>query len=98
MNDIEIIEKITKLEQHGILVDEQIADLKKITNEIHIMSESLVRLTEQMKTASNDIKQIKTDLSKIEEEPSKKWNDLTKTIITAVVSGLIALTISLIFK
>ena len=74
----------------------------KETNEIlenmRTLAITMTTLTEQVKHMNSDIGTIKTQIEEVSKKPAAKWDKLTTTIITAIVSGIIALAISLIFK
>ena len=107
--EMEILERLTKVEQKvnnqcekckyitGDF-DYKIKETKGILEEMRNLSVAIAKLTEQIDHNSQEVVDLKKKMDKQIERPANKWNDLTKSIITATASGLIALVISLVFK
>lgn len=87
-----------KAEQNG----REIEELKPIIKEINTMSKTMVQLVEQSNQTSENVKELKVKVDKIEREPAENFQTLKKTIWTSVVStilgAILGVIISLIIK
>lgn len=92
--DVELIERITKLEENIKSLTGDVVEMKQLINEMHEISITLAKLTEQMHHTSSDVKEMKEDINNLKQEPSRKWNLISNTIITAIVSGIVAFIIT----
>lgn len=63
--------------------------IERIAEEIHIMSNALVRLTSTVENTNKNIEDLKTDVSNIKKEPEERLNQIKASIITALASSLI---------
>ena len=79
---METNERIAKLEenvksnQHRI--DEHDEQIKELRN-VHV---ALTKVTDKVDNVEKDVSEMKSDIKDIKEKPAKKWDNLTKTIIT----------------
>lgn len=106
MNDVEIIERLTKVEERTKNNTHQIEELKPVVEEIHSMSKAMVELIGEVKHTNESVQSIKTDVVElgdkveaIEKEPAKAWinakkiifNTILGAIVGAIATGIIAL-------
>lgn len=94
MEETKIIERLTVLETKVESMDEEIKELKMIIEEMHKISTNIALMTEQMKNINEDVKDLKEDVQTIQNEPADKWALIVKTIMTAVVSAIVAYVIT----
>lgn len=88
MDDIEIVERLTKVEERSKSNTHQINELKPVISEIHSMSKTMVVLCEQMETTNANVSEIKEKVETIEQVPGKKWNDSKKALFNAILGSL----------
>jgi archaellum component FlaC len=96
MEDNKISERLGILETKVENMENEIKDLKSLISEIHEMSLNIVLMTEQIKCMNGDISGLKDDVQKIQEAPAGKWDLIVKTIITGIVSAVVAYIITMI--
>lgn len=79
--------RIDKLEETSETLNELVTSVK-------VMAQSIERMTQEMKAQGER-------LTTLEQEPAKRWNTMTRTIFTTVVStlagGLVGALIALLF-
>ena len=85
----EVWERLTALEQSSKSAHNRIDNMERLTESVYTLATETKLMREEM----NDLKDRVTS---IEEKPSKRWDLVVTTIITAVVSGGIGMFISTI--
>lgn len=80
MNEADIIERISKLETQVKVLEERSAKIDKLMEKV---TEVCVKLDALIKT-NEDLAQR---LTALEKEPVGKWQLVTRTIITAVITA-----------
>lgn len=96
MEDNKISERLGILETKVENMESEIRDLKTLINEIHEMSLNIVLMTEQIKNINNDVKDLKADVSEMQEQPASKWELIVKTVITGIVSAIVAYIVAML--
>jgi outer membrane murein-binding lipoprotein Lpp len=91
-------ERIQKLEGDVENLKVQIVKMDAIINEIHNIATNLAVLTAKTAQTADDVKELKIDVNNIKSEPAKNWKDIVSSAISAIVGGIIAIAISMIFK
>lgn len=98
---LEFEHRLTATEDREKANTRRIEKLEKIVEAIHDMSNTMVRLVEQIKTTNENVQELKVKVDAIEQEPAESYKALKKTVITcivtAVVSGIVGALIGLIF-
>lgn len=61
-------------------VEKRLSDNEKLVTSVAIMAQ-------KQDAMEKDIGEIKTDVKTLAEKPARRWDDFTRTIITAVASG-----------
>ena len=93
--------RLTATEDREKANTRRIEKLENVVEAIHDMSNTMVRLVEQIKTTNENVQDLKCKVDAIEQEPAENFKALKKTVITcivtAVVSGIIGALIGLIF-
>lgn len=64
--------------------------LEKEVSDIHELTASMAAINTKVNTLASDMGEIKTEVQKIAERPSKWWDKLIAAGIGAVASGLVA--------
>lgn len=95
MTDLEMAERLVKVEERSKSNTHQIEELKPVVNEIHAISKTMVELIGECKHTNENVEEIKEDVSKlsnkvenIEQEPAKEWSSVKKTIFNTLVGAL----------
>lgn len=91
MSNDEIVERITAAEQAVKAAQHQIDEMKELINSIH-------ELASEVRYMRTDINKMQTDIDEIKAKPTKRYELIVTTIITALLSGGIGFVISSIFN
>lgn len=99
MNELEIVQRITAVEERAKSNTHQIAELKPVVEEIHTMSKTMVQLVAKVQHTNESVTEIKEKVEELEKEPGRNWNTAKQTVLDtfikvlagAVVTGLITL-------
>ena len=96
MNEIDIEHRITEVEQRTKSNTHRLDKLEPIVDEIHTMSNTMVKLVEEVKhtneaVTSLDAKVERMDsrVDEMESAPGKQWSDLKKSVVNGLVGALI---------
>lgn len=82
VNLMDMVEKVAKLEenvksnQHRL--DEHDEQIKELSN-VYV---ALTKVTDKVDNVEKDVSEMKSDIKVIKEKPAKKWDELTKIILT----------------
>lgn len=87
MENEKIIERITAVEQAVKSAQHQIDEMKDLINSIH-------DLASEVKHMRTDLNKIQTDIDTIKARPTKRYELVVTTIITALTSGIIGFVLS----
>lgn len=92
MNEVEIENRLTKVEERAKSNAHQIEDLKPVISEIHTMSKTMVVLVEQVKSMTENVGDLNDKVDALESKPSVRMEQIKTAIIsalaTAVISGI----------
>ena len=101
MNETEMEHRLTEVEARAKSNTHRIDKLEKVTEEIHIMSNTMIQLVEEVKhtnetVASLDKKVDKMDsrVDEMESAPGKEWSDAKRTLFNTAVGAIIAFLIT----
>lgn len=86
---VNIEHRLTAVEHKCEQNAQEINDLKPIIKEINIMSKTMVQLVEQGNQTSENVKELKLKVEKIEREPAEDFKELKKKIWLSVISTLL---------
>ena len=96
MNETEMEHRLTEVEARAKSNTHRIDKLEKVTEEIHIMSNTMIQLVEEVKhtnetVASLDKKVDKMDsrVDEMESAPGKEWSDAKRTLFNTAVGAII---------
>lgn len=81
--------RLTATEDREKANTRRIEKLEKITEAIHEMSLTMVRLVEQIKTTNESVQELKVKVDAIEREPAEDHKALKKTVITSIVTAVV---------
>jgi predicted nucleic acid-binding Zn-ribbon protein len=95
MNEVEIVERLARVEERAKSNTHQIEELKPVIEEIHTMSRTMVELigevkhtNEEVTKTNENVSALKEKVETIESEPVKNWSDTKKTFFTSITSAI----------
>lgn len=96
MNDVEIEHRLTEVEQRSKSNVHRLDKLEPIVNEIHIMSNTLVEMMQEVKHTNEavDSLNVKVDrmdsrVDEMEKAPAKEYSAIKKSAREKIASGII---------
>ena len=89
MNELDIEHRLTENEQRAKSNTHRIDKLEPIVNEIHTMSETMVRLVSEVQHTNENVSEIKEKVEVLEGKPSARMEQIKTAIITAIAAALI---------
>lgn len=101
MDEKELTERLIRTEERAKSNTHRLEKLEPIVNEIHTMSETMVRLVSEVQHTNENVSEIKDKVEILESKPSARMEQIKTAVITAVItavaSGLIGGWIASIF-
>lgn len=101
MNELDVEHRLTEVEQRAKSNSHRLEELEPVVKEIHIMSNTMIQLVEEVKhtnetVASLDKKVDKMDsrVDEMESAPGKEWNDAKRTLFNTAVGAIITFLIT----
>lgn len=85
----EMEHRLTKTEDREKSNTHRIEKLENVVEAIHDMSNTMVKLVEQIKTTNENVQDLKGKVEAIEQEPAKEYKSLKSKVITAIVTGVV---------
>lgn len=85
----EMEHRLTKTEDREKSNTHRIEKLETVVEAIHDMSNTMVKLVEQIKTTNENVQELKGKVDAIEQEPAKNFKALKKTVITSIVTAVV---------
>lgn len=76
----------------------RIDGLETEIKDIRGLTAAMARMDQKVDGLDSDVKEIKADVKAITAAPGRKWDWLTKAIITTLAGGLVAAVLALILK
>ena len=96
MNEIEIEHRITEVEQRTKSNTHRLDKLEPIVDEIHTMSNTMVKLVEEVKHTNEAVSSLGTKVDRMdnrvdemESAPGKQWGETKKAVINQVIGAVI---------
>lgn len=97
MNDAELEHRLTEIEQRSKSNTKRIDKLEQIQSELKAISTTLVKVGDKVEYLGNSVNSLTRKVEATEEQPKKTLGTIKSAIITSIISGLIAIAISVIF-
>mgnify|MGYP000316109588 CR=1 FL=1 len=101
MNELDVEHRLTEVEQRAKSNSHRLEELEPVVKEIHIMSNTMIQLVEEVKhtnetVASLDKKVDKMDsrVDEMESAPGKAWSDAKRTLFNTAVGAIITFLIT----
>lgn len=97
MNDAELEHRLTEIEQRSKSNTKRIDKLEQIQSELKAISTTLVKVGDKVEYLGKSVDYLSAKVEATEEQPKKTLGTIKSAIITSIISGLIAIAISVIF-
>ena len=97
MNDAELEHRLTEIEQRSKSNTKRIDKLEQIQSELKVISTTLVKVGDKVEYLGKSVDYLSDKVEATEEQPKKTLGTIKSAIITSIISGLIAIAISVIF-
>lgn len=97
MNDAELEHRLTEVEQRSKSNTKRIDKLELIQNELKAISITLLKVGDKVEYLGNSVDTLNKKVAETEEQPKKTLGTIKSAIITSIISGIIAIAISVIF-
>lgn len=97
MNDAELEHRLTEIEQRSKSNTRRIDKLEQIQSELKAISTTLVKVGDKVEYLGKSVDYLSDKVEATEEQPKKTLGTIKSAIITSIISGLIAIAISVIF-
>lgn len=89
MHDEQLAAKIAELEQKYKSCQHQLDELQKSSELMHRMVTSLEVLATRQENMADQVERIDAKVSKLEEVPAKRWQDLMRYGIASIASAVL---------
>ncbi len=93
MDDQEIAVNLAKVDERARSNTHRLDKLEPVVDELHNMGKAMVEMSAEMKhqketldRIDGKIERIDGKVEEIEKEPAARWNNMTRTIFTTIVS------------
>lgn len=97
MNEAELEHRLTEIEQRSKSNTKRIDKLEQIQSELKAISTTLVKVGDKVEYLGKSVNSLTRKVEATEEQPKKTLGTIKSAIITSIISGLIAVAISVIF-
>lgn len=97
MNEAELEHRLTEIEQRSKSNTKRIDKLEQIQSELKAISTTLVKVGDKVEYLGKSVNSLTRKVDATEEQPKKTLGTIKSAIITSIISGLIAIAISVIF-
>ena len=101
MNETEMEHRLTEVEARAKSNTHRIDKLEKVTEEIHIMSNTMIQLVEEVKHTNETVSSLDQKVEKMdgrvddmERAPGKEWSNAKRTVFNTVVGAVIGFLIA----
>lgn len=101
MDELDIEHRLTEVEQRAKSNTHRLEELAPVVKEIHIMSNTMIKLVEEVKhtneTVSNLDKKVEKMDSRVDEmenAPGKEWSDVKKTVFNTILGAVVGFLIA----
>ena len=94
MDEQQLENRLTKLEESLDFIGEDLEDLKSTQADIHSLALSVNTLALQVKRLVDDMCKVESRVVTLEGSSGRSWDSLIKTLITAIVAGAVGFAIS----
>ena len=89
--------RLTEVEERSKSNTHRLDDMEKRQDNLDELVGTVKVLADREERVEDDVKEMKGDVKTLLSKPGKKWDDLTKQIITAIVAAIAGYIFSQIF-
>lgn len=101
MNELDVEHRLTEVEQRARSNTHRLDKLEPIVDEIHTMSNTMVKLVEEVKhtneavgSMNQKVDRIDSRVDDMERAPGKEWSNAKRTVFNTVVGAVIGFLIA----
>lgn len=88
MEDTEIVERLTAVEQRSKSNSHRLETLEKHTEALNTLATSVAVMAERVETTGDKVDGLCTDVQELKSEPGKRWKLVVEKVIYIVVSAV----------
>ena len=88
MTEVEIVQKLTELEQRVHSNAHRITGLEELQKSVNNLAMSVNTLANNMQQMLTEQKEQGERLQKLEEQPAERWNNMQRTVFNTVLGAI----------
>lgn len=88
MEDTEIVERLTAVEQRSKSNSHRLETLEKHTDALNTLATSVAVMAERVETTGDKVDSLCTDVQELKSEPGKRWKLVVEKVIYIVVAAV----------
>ena len=88
MEDTEIVERLTAVEQRSKSNSHRLETLEKHTDALNTLATSVAVMAERVETTGEKVDGLCTDVQELKSEPGKRWKLVVEKVIYIVVAAV----------
>lgn len=89
MEDTEIVERLTAVEQRSKSNSHRLETLEKHTDALNTLATSVAVMAERVETTGDKVDSLCTDVQELKSEPGKRWKSVVERVIYIVVAAIV---------
>lgn len=89
MEDTEIVERLTAVEQRSKSNSHRLETLEKHTEALNTLATSVAVMAERVETTGDKVDSLCTDVQELKSEPGKRWKSVVEKVIYIVVAAVV---------
>lgn len=88
MEDTEIVERLTAVEQRSKSNSHRLETLEKHTDALNTLATSVAVMAERVETTGDKVDSLCADVQELKSEPGKRWKLVVEKVIYIVVAAV----------
>lgn len=88
MEDTEVVERLTAVEQRSKSNSHRLETLEKHTEALNTLATSVAVMAERVETTGDKVDSLCTDVQELKSEPGKRWKLVVEKVIYIVVAAV----------
>lgn len=89
MEDTEIVERLTAVEQRSKSNSHRLETLEKHTDALNTLATSVAVMAERVETTGDKVDSLCADVQELKSEPGKRWKSVVERVIYIVVAAVV---------
>ena len=89
MDEIEIIQRLTDVDNRSKSNTHRLDRLEALTDSIHSLTQSVALMAQKQDATAGKLDELTADVKELKAEPGEHWKTLVKAALTAIVAALI---------